>query len=230
MTIDILVIAYHAKADLAETLSSVARTTSPGYRLTVYDNAVHNYPLSWLWNRFFEASGRPLVCVLNPDVVLFPGWDTELKECMRVNADCAAASPISNHKPHDEAFGNQVPSILPGDAEASLPAILKERFKDRRFVPSSDHRMAPGHCCVVRKDMWRRICGFNEQVPFAGNDYDFNLRLVKAGQKLYVCTHVPVFHKWNKSINEGIAMGTFDTNSWSPRFSSPPAGTPFPSL
>lgn len=230
MAIDILVIAYHAKEDLGELLSSVATCTSPGYRLTVYDNAVHNYPLSWLWNRFFEASGRDLVCILNPDVILSSGWDSEMKACLEADQEIGSCAPLSNCQPHKEAFKNPVPDSIPPGGMGPVVASLKDAFKDQRFAKVRDYKMVPGHCAVIRKEAWKRIGGFNESIPFAGNDYDFHRRLVDAGMALGVCLHAAVFHKWNKSINAGIALGTFDLNSWCPKFATPPAGRPFANL
>jgi GT2 family glycosyltransferase len=230
MVIDILVVAYHAKEDLAELLSSVATCTSPGYRLTVYDNAVHNYPLSWIWNRFFEASGRDLVCVLNPDVILAADWDVEAKACMEADSSCGACAPLSNCQPHKEAFANPVPDVFPAGGLGPTVASLRDKFRAQRFARVVDYKMVPGHCAVIRKEAWRRIGGFNESVPFAGNDYDFNRRLVDAGMSLGVCLHAAVFHKWNRSIKAGIALGTFDQRSWCPKFSAPPAGRGFQNL
>ena len=77
MTIDILVVAYCGWHALGETLASIARYSEPGYRLTVFENSVRNYPLTWIWNRFIEESGRGVIALVNPDVIVGPGWDSE---------------------------------------------------------------------------------------------------------------------------------------------------------
>lgn len=229
--IDIFVVAYHAKTDLAETLSSIALSTSPGFKLSVFDNSEKNYPLSWLWNRFVEASSRPFIALVNPDVALSPGWDSEAIHAMNA-PQCGAAGPLSNTTPHLEAFGRKSVEEAAKDPKPTCLEDVRSLFRpaENRFEWTSDHRMVAGHCFIIRRQAWASIGGFNEGIPFAGNDYDFNSRLVRAGMTLAVCLQAVCFHKWNKSIQEGIRLGTFDQKSWCPKFSSPPKGSKFSSI
>lgn len=230
MSMDILIVAYHVREALAECLASIAKFSMLGYRLTVYENGQHNYPLTWLWNRFIEKSNREFVVMMNPDILVGPGWDTETIACMREYPDCATASPITNSPPNREALPHVIPDNASiGDLEP-LTAKLKELFKDQRFYMSQDHRMTSGHCLVIRREAWIKVNGFDENFPFAGNDYDFTRRLVETGMQVGVCTHAMTHHKWNLCMNEARRLGAFDNARHVPRFSQPPPGVGWDSI
>lgn len=230
MKIDILIVAYCAWEALADTLASIAIWSDPGYKLTVYENSVKNYPLTWLWNRFIEESRRDLIALCNPDIIVGPGWDTEAIVCLEQHGACAAVSPISNTEAHREVLPAVVPDhVALADVEP-LTARLKASFADRRFYLTRDHRMTPGHCVIFRRDAWARIKGFDERIPFGGNDYDFNGRLVEAGMDLAISTHAFAFHKWRVSTGDAVRLGQFNASLNEPRFNLPPAGVGFADL
>ena len=100
MKLDILVVSYHAKKELAQTLASIALFSAPGYRLTVHDNTARNYPLTWLWNSFVSRRRRDFVALANSDVVLGPGWDTEAVTLLESDKKIGNVSPASNCPAH----------------------------------------------------------------------------------------------------------------------------------
>ena len=230
MNLDILVVGYLAQESLSEALSSIVRWSAPGYRLTIHDNSEKNYPLSWLWNRFIEQSQREFVALVNPDVLVGPGWDTETVACLEVNPNCAVAAPYTNHDPIRESYPAIVPDKLALDEIGSITAEVRAAFKDRRFILSQDKRLTPAHCCVIRKSAWAKVHGFDEKIPFTGNDYDFNYRTIQAGYKVGLCTHAMSFHKWHKSVDAAIQAGTYDTARQRPRFAVPPPGATWGSI
>jgi GT2 family glycosyltransferase len=230
MKLDILIVGYCAWDALADTLAGIARWSECGYKLTVYDNSVTNYPLTWLWNRFFEESRRDFVALCNPDIIVGPGWDAEAASCFLRYPSCAAVSPLSSTPPHREVLPAVVPDLVRPEDVERLTAILKTTFADRRFVLSTDYRMAPAHCVIVRKTAWARVNGFDERLPFAGNDYDFNARLIEAGMQVAIAAHAFAVHRWGVSTQDAIRLGQFDQARNAPRFNRPPAGARFSDL
>jgi len=229
-TLDVFVVAYHALEALADMLASLALYSRTGYRLTVFENGDKNYPLSWLWNRFVRQSQRDLIALLNPDIILGPGWDTEAELCLTEHGDCGAAGRITNHPPQYEL----VPKMLPPNVSISDVLPLTNRVRrgagDRRFLFTKDERMTPHHCIVFPRAVWAKIDGYDERLPFAGNDYDFNARIIRAGMNLAVCTHAMSFHKGGVSTREAVARGAFNVQKNCPKFSRPPSNTDFPAL
>ncbi|MCU0255393.1 MAG: hypothetical protein MUF60_01500 [Vicinamibacterales bacterium] len=230
MTVDVLVVAYCGWRALADTLASLALWSEPGYRLTVFENSARNYPLTWVWNRFIERSARDVIALCNPDILVGPGWDTEAIACFDEHPGCAAVSPLSNTTPHREALSSPVPETMTLDDVEPLAATLREGPAARRFHLTRDERMAPAHCVLIRRTAWRRVAGFDERLPFGGNDYDFNRRLVAAGMTLAVATRAFSFHRWGVSTNDAVRLGQFDTARHEPRFRHVAADTPFEEL
>lgn len=222
--LDILIVAYRVQEDLAEALSGISRWTRPGYRLTVYDNETRNYPLSWLWNRFIEQSGRDFIALVNPDVLVGPDWDAECVACLETHPECSVASPFTNHEAIRYNYPAVVPDLVRSGEVEGLTAKLREVFQGRRFILSQDKSLTPAHCSVIRKDAWRRVGGFDEKIPFTGNDYDFNRRTIQAGYRVGLCTHAMSFHKWHKSVEAAVKAGTYDENRKKPLFGEPPPG------
>lgn len=225
MKIDILVVSYHAKKELAQCLASIALFSAPDYRLTVHDNTAVNYPLTWLWNRFTERSRTEFVAFINSDVIVGPGWDTEAMALMQANQKVGAASPLSNYPPHRGLAKIRKPD---GDAfEWILP--LRETLKGnlQRAHLGTDRTLVSGHCMILRRAAWKRVAGFDEKWSFANNDYDMNQRLVQAGYLLGVCLHAVSLHWGNASTKDAQAKGLIKGG---PVFVKPQPGATFDSL
>ncbi len=233
-SLDILVVAYHARKELIQTIASIALFTRPGYRLTVYENGAHNYPLTWLWNRFIEASRRPYVALCNADIIVGPGWDTEVLDCLKKFPDVGAVQPFSNCGQHNDAFpgsqGGQFPSEMDIQEAPDVTARLKKEFAERRFAFGTNRDLIFGHCYVLERDIWKALGGFDENYQFGGNEYDFNERLVKQGMRLAVCGHAFAYHFWNASSKEAKARNQWDEEKGQPVFKNPPVHKAFPEV
>lgn len=229
--VDILVVSYRVRDYLVRCLASLAKNTGDGFRLTVYDNRPHNYPLTWIWNRFAEASGREALIFLNPDAMVGPGWDEEIIQCFQGNPNVAVAAPVTNSSQHHGITGvhNPVPNNLEIDGLDNVQQdLLRAVPNQSRFYVSRNPRVGCGHCFAVRRDVWDQLGRFNErEYPFAGNEDEFNTRVVKAGMDLAICTRAFSFHYWNKSVNEAEEAGELEKGTYRPKFSKPPEGLYF---
>lgn len=225
MKIDILVVSYHAKNELAQCLASLALYSAPDYRLTVHDNTAVNYPLTWLWNRFAERSRAEFVAFVNSDVIVGPGWDTEAFALMKADPQVANASPLSNYPPHRGLASIRKPDKDAFEWLSPLTETLKQNPK--RFHKGTDRTLVSGHCMILRRAAFRKVGGFDEQWSFANNDWDMNQRLVKAGYSLGVCLHAVSLHWINASTKDAISKGLTKGN---PVFVKPLPGATFDSI
>lgn len=227
MKLDIFIVAYKAEKELAAALSSIALWSKPGYRLTVYDNVVHNYPLTWLWNQFIRQSNAEYIALVNPDVVVGPGWDAECLDLLALNPSCAVAMPLSNYPPHEGI--HKIPKMTYDwfDEILVVTGDIKRKFPNR-FYLLPERTLVSGHCMFVRKSAWLAVGGLNEGFPFANNDYDFNTRLIAKGMTLGVSLHSVVYHAWGASTRDAKASGAFAPGKQ--LFSQPPPGATFSTI
>ena len=229
MTLDILVVAYCGWDALAETLASIARWSEPGYRLTVFENGTRNYPLTALWNRFMASSRRDVVALCNPDILVGPGWDAECLACFEANPECAVVSPLSNTAPHRAALQSIVPDALDRSGVEALAARVAVESHER-FHWTREPDMAPGHAVLVRRAAWAQLGGFDERLPFGGNDFEFNRRVIAHNLSLAVATRAFTFHRWGVSTEDARRLGQFDEARHEPRFRTIPGGLTFDEL
>lgn len=225
MKIDILVVSYHAKKELAMCLASIALYSAPDYRLTVHDNTAVNYPLTWLWNRFSERSKSEFLAFVNSDVVVGPGWDTEALALMNSDPKVAAASPLSNYPPHHGFAKIKNPD---GEALDWVPKLTDTlKLNQNRFYKGVNKTLVPGHCMILRRAAFKAVAGFDEQWSFANNDWDMNQRLANVGYSLGVCLHAVSLHWINASTKDARSKGLI---KGSPVFVKPKPGATFDSL
>lgn len=209
LTADILIVSFLARKELAMTLSTLALWTRPGYRITIYNNESKNYPLTWIWNRFFEQSKRDVVVLLNPDVLVAPGWLDVMLEAFANDPSCGAAMPLTNHIPHERIFQVPRPSGEWLERASGMVEHLKSSFKERLYY-TEDSRMMAGHCLAIPRTAWQKASGFDENVEFYDNDVYMMERLKRAGFKLAICLHSAVGHMWGCSTREARAAGRFE--------------------
>lgn len=221
MDIDIFIVAFHAKEALYETAVSIMMSSDPGYRLTIYDNSVKNYPLTWLWNRFVEQSGREYIAMCNPDIIVSPRWDTEAKACFDQHPDVAAVNPHTNYGFQQGMYGNPWPPGFSAFDSAKIADKMKSDFKDKRFTLTKDSRILAGHCYIFKKSTWKKIGGFDERITFFFNEVDFSRRAIQAGMSIAVCGHAFAFHKWHSSTQDAKKLGVIDDKGV-PKFNAPP--------
>lgn len=207
--LDILVVAYRAREYLAQCLQTIALHTAEGFRLTVYDNRPKNYPLTWIWNRFMEDTRREYVALVNPDVLVGPGWDTEAVACLSENPSCSSVNPVTNWYAHHEVLPRWVPdSMSVQDIPAVHKALQAAAAPFPRFYFKKSRAIASGHCLITRRATWAALGKFDEErYPFVGSDEEFHDRAMAAGMVQGVCTRAFVFHYGNRSVKEASAIG-----------------------
>lgn len=225
MNIDILVLSYHARNELAQALSSIVLYSTPGYRLTVHDNTAVNYPVTWLWNRFIERSKREFIALVNSDVIVGPGWDSEAIACLEEDELVGSVGPISNYPQHAEIEN------LAGPNSHSMQEVVMQTASRKdinpRFVKRKEYSFVGGQCMLFRKSVWEKVGMMNEDFPFASNDWNFNDRLIKSGYTMGVCLRAICLHWWNASMKDAREKGLMRED---PIFVAPQYGATFETI
>jgi GT2 family glycosyltransferase len=145
-----------------------------------------------------EAS-HPIICQVDQDVILRPGWMSSLTRA--VAAPDIAAAQGYYLTPRDASIWARVMGL---DLEQRYGRIR------RSFV---DH-VCTGNS-VYRADALRRVGLFDESLGY-GYDNDMSYRLAAAGYRLAFCPEARSLHRWRESIGAyltqqyGVGYGRLD--------------------
>jgi GT2 family glycosyltransferase len=210
----IILVNYNAGKDLQECLSALKKNTSLPYEVIVVDNASQDGSLENLEARYPEvqivrsqtnlgyarginlgasqARGDHLV-ILNPDVIVHPGWLQPLVRFLRENPDAGAATPlILLHENHDvlNALGQNIHLTGLGfNRKLNQPVIQADR------IPVRVNGVQGGAFAVPTK-VFKSIGGMNESYFLYHEDVEFSLRLALAGYQIYAVPDSIVSHKY----------------------------------
>lgn len=150
-------------------------------------------------NRALADGRAEFVCISNADVIPEPGAIAALASFFRDHPDCGMVGPAFDE---DSAYHAELPSA---GALALRPLIGGFRH---RPVPSPERGESievgqpAGACFLVRREVWERLGGFDEDYFLWYEDVDLARRLQAAGFRNYVCGDAVVGH------NEGLATRT----------------------
>lgn len=161
------------------------------------DNTNTNYPLTTLWNKIVHEANTDYVFLLNADVWVSPGWILPLLRAFQ-DPLVAVVGPGSNEGPQTVDIGmNHIP-IPPtrGWLERASEAALC------RYAWQSWPKEIHGFCYGISKRIWRRLDGFDEAIPFYGNETDYNNRARDNGFQVLKCPDSYVFHQGKHSFNQ----------------------------
>lgn len=151
-----------------------------------------------------EAKGS-IICLLNNDVIVTPGWDEMLIEALD---DYSIVGPITNY-----AAGMQRTDISPYANIPELYGAAEAWAKENDEYGVQDANFIIGFCMVFRKSLYDEIGEFDESLwPCSGEEIDFCLRARQAGHKIGIVTACYVHHEGSFTFNEMQQSGQVDYN------------------
>jgi N-acetylglucosaminyl-diphospho-decaprenol L-rhamnosyltransferase len=147
--------------------------------------------LSFANNRGAETGAAELILFLNDDVFATHEGISELDRVLGLRPDAVAAAGRLVDPEDGRTQAGYVPRPFPGSLE--LAASLVGR--PRRHLPlSEDETVAvdqpPGACLLVRRIVFEKVGGWDEDFEFWFEDVDLARRLEAQGVVLYVPTAV----------------------------------------
>ncbi|MBI4597003.1 MAG: glycosyltransferase family 2 protein [Candidatus Omnitrophica bacterium] len=141
-------------------------------------------------NRGLKASAAPFVVILNNDLRFTVGWLQEMIEVATANPHLGVINPASN------TLGN-VPS-----KGVSLQAHA-DRLRQSRAGQYTEVGMCIGFCMLVKRELFEKIGGFNEQVErIFFEDEDFCMRAAQAGSLCVVAEGAYVYHAEHQTVRK----------------------------
>jgi len=233
--VSIIILTHNNLGYTRQCLEELEQTTE-AYEVIVIDNASSDGTVEYLkaWeeqdkNRFgaYNSQNRGFaggcnqgvslahfgtVCLLNNDVVPFPGWLDALRDVLEKGVGAVGAKlilPDHNLQHCGIAFNAQtdpVPRYIPFHRYIHYPEEIKEANLLEE-VPA-----ATAACLLTNKTVWDRVGGMDEGYKVANfEDVDFNLKLRDAGLKVIYQPAARLIHYWGSTVKAK------DADSDSPR-------------
>ena len=140
-------------------------------------------------NHGARIARAPLLCLLNNDTVLLPGWLEPMARLARRLPDVALVGnvqrePVSGLVDHAGIYFN-----LAGEAKHAArgdPVSPREDYLEWPAVTAA--------CCVVRRRLFLKLRGFDEAFRNGSEDVDFCLRAGKKGYRHFVANRSVIYH------------------------------------
>ncbi|KKW13268.1 MAG: hypothetical protein UY48_C0003G0090 [Candidatus Gottesmanbacteria bacterium GW2011_GWB1_49_7] len=192
MNIRCTMIGYMTKDIQAKTFPLLQEWTSAPCDLI--DNTEDDIPLTSLWNDILHKSDADLHFLINADVWVTPRWLDRIRE--HLPSAFSAVSPASNFGVNHVDPGTNV-TCPPSMAELMIVgAQVSERYNHMAAL----QKRISGFCFGVSKSTWQELHGFDEALPFYGNEDDFIVRAEKIGRYSYKIHSSYVWHWGNRSV------------------------------
>lgn len=140
-------------------------------------------------NAAARLARAPILCLLNNDTALLPGW---LEEMLRVLARARAAGCVGNIQ--REPLSGLIDHVGIAFNAAGNPV---HAGKDTPSPPGARYTRwaaVTAACCVVRRDLYERLGGLDESFSNGFEDVDFCLRAAEKGAAHYVANRSVIYH------------------------------------
>ena len=158
----------------------------PRYRVVLNDR-----PRGYAANNNHAArlARAPVLCLLNNDTVLMPAWLHAMLRVLRRTPDSGFVGnvqrePFSGLIDHIGVTFN--PDGTPVHAGKNDSAPPEQEFGRWPAVTAA--------CCVISKDVFMKLGGFDEGFQNGFEDIDFCLRAAEAGHRHYVANRSSIYH------------------------------------
>lgn len=180
--VDIIILKYGLPKYESMCIGAVASHTEYPYHLTVIDNFPTSYNVGQLWNQLIERSGSDLVCLLNNDAIVPPGWLEKMVQVVNREKNVGAVGPLLTH-----AFESQRVENYTKDYQ--VINLTKEYPKE----------MLGGSCLLLNKEAWKKSGKFPEDFGFYAQETYLMYCLNKVGYNQYVRRDLIIWHEGGAS-------------------------------
>lgn len=219
--VSIVIPTFNLMRYLKDCIDSIKRNTAITYEIIVVDNGSCDGTIDYLrtvpeicgitngynlgfakaCNQGFRASSGKYIVFLNNDTLVTEGWLEPLVNCVEKNSTIGAAAskllyPFTNIVQHA--------GICFTEREGCLePCHIYYRQRDSYAGVNKTRQFQAitGACLLVKREVFERIGGFDEQYLNSHEDIDLCLRIGEAGLRIMYCPESLVYHY--ESVTEG---------------------------
>jgi GT2 family glycosyltransferase len=193
LIVNIIIIGYNLPKLEKECIESILQNTKWPYVITYFNNYNSGITLTEIWNRLIEASSQELICLLNNDTLVHPGWLEKMVETITSNQNIGFVGPSTNecHGGYQQRYKTK---------ENALKQSCKASFPTEPLV---------GFCLLLKKSIWEKLGKFDEMYKLYGQESDLLMRALKQGYRFAWRHDSWVFHYGEasaKAFKINIAM------------------------
>ncbi len=231
--VSVVIVTWNGLGLLQRFLPSVLATDYPDLEVVVADNASDDETAAWLAethpevavvrhpdnllfaggnNRAVPATTGDLVCFLNNDVEVPPGWLNPLVRAFDDAGVVAAQPKLLQHGDRDQfeyagASGGFLDAYGYPFTRGRLFGTLEP--DTGQYDDARDVFWATGAALMVRRDAFLAVSGFDETFGMHMEEIDLCWRLQRAGGRIRVEPASEVYHLGGASLPQGDARKTF---------------------
>jgi GT2 family glycosyltransferase len=229
----IIIVTWNALEHLKRFIPSVAATDYSDFEIIIANNASEDSTADWIKTNYPEckvitydrnygyaagnnravkyASGEILV-FLNNDVKTEPDWLNALDKVFR-DSSVGIAQPklrsVSepNHFEYAGAAGGYIDWMgYPFCRGRLMDKVEKDKGQ---YDETSEIFWASGAAFAIRKELFKKVGGFDEDFEFHMEEIDLCWRCLKVGHKIKYVSNSTVFHLGGGSLAHGSARKVF---------------------
>ncbi|MEW6338845.1 MAG: glycosyltransferase [Acidobacteriota bacterium] len=173
------------------TVEALREATAARSELRLIENA-DNRGFAAANNQAVAEARGDILCLLNNDTVVPPGWLSPLVRALRRDPGLGLVGPVTNK------IGNQA-QIAVGYADVETMPAWAAGFMAEHRDEAFDIPMLALFCAALRRDVWERVGGLDERFGIGMfEDDDFCRRIRQSGYGLR-CVRGSFVHHWQRA-------------------------------
>jgi GT2 family glycosyltransferase len=208
--VDLVMVTYESALSLPTFFQSLRQSTKLPFRLLVIDNNSQDQSKAYLqskaqdhffrhkmqlvfnkknlgvakaWNQAVRMTSSRYIVFLNPDLKFTRDWLPKLiQSAARHKKAMVVGAKILN--PDGSIYHAGADGKIRGKGQKDRPGLLDQEKKVR---------WVQGSCFLVKREIFTKIGGFDEQFFMYGEEVDFCWRVRKAGYEVLYAP-VPIYH------------------------------------
>jgi len=154
-------------------------------------------------NQGIRTATGDIICLLNNDTVVTPGWLERLKT--RLSDGYEIVGPMTNY-----VMGLQKAMTSNYDDDESLNHAANEWAEQNKGITQAVNFVI-GFCMGFRKSLFEKLGEFDESMwPCSGEEIDFCFRCREAGGKVGIAKDVYIHHYGSQTFGEMQESGILD--------------------
>lgn len=209
--VSIIIVKYKSEAYLKRCLQSI--NGQSWQEVIIVDNDQKNIGFGAGCNQGARKAKGKYLFFLNPDTIVQPGAIKILAEFLDRQQKVGIVAPLildKNKKPYQE---QGTAELTPGAALFSFSWLVKfwpqNPWTNRYWLAGWDKKTAkevavvPGSALMMRKEVFKKIGGFDEKFFLYFEESDLCRRARQAGWQVFFQPKAKVVHFWSKSTAKG---------------------------